>query len=907
MIIDKINIIAFAGIKNKVIDFNLGNNIVYGENEKGKSTIESFIRVFLYGMNSKRSKDIKSNDRLRFIPLDGDKIKGELYINHKGRKYIIRRSFGETKKQDLSEVIDGETGEEILEVPKENPGKYFLNVNSSTFNKTLFISQLGVSIIKDKEEEIIDRAANLIDDGEDNISADKAINKLEVIKKIIKTPRKNGELDLLKERYEKLLEEKQEGYKLSEENIDKEQDLINSKGVRDDLRKEIRNLSIYKKYMKKTKLQKEYEEITEYLKKKEELEKRERFIEESIVSKNGVIDERLINDIKEENSIYFSLLDMKTEEEKALYLIMEEYENKKKENHEILLLEMVTSEEKNRYMKSLIEEEVIKEKIRSYNIIEKDINNIKEEINLKEKELEESINFDGIREEIKLLLASYEDKLKELKFSMENVSVDKPKKYKNNIFDITLIILSLTLILLGFLFEEFSKYLIPLGGVVLVISLLNIILKVNKKESYNNKNYKLENLKGEIESIEEVIYKYTEAVGAKSYEDFIRKLRLYDEFKIYQEKQIIKLREKEIQLENFNHVKIEEDYLKNQKNIDNILGILNTNNKEEVMYILSKYDEIQRDILSLKINIEKEENNLINKEKELKIREDRIREKLNCLGLEDIDLYSLEERLFEIKEKIKEREEIINGLKMVEETYNVLTKGKDIEFIKSEIKEIINENINYSYSSEEEIDKQISIKSNELIEIEKNIKDLENHISNRFIGKRLITEIEEEIEEVKNKINKLEIKLKALDLAIENMKESKREIRGNFSNILNERVIKDFKELTNNLYEEVMVSENYEMKVRREGDIFKDSLLSNGASDQLYLALRLAFIKMIFKKEEVPVILDDAFVQYDDKRLNSALDLLTNYNFKQLIIFTCQNREKEGFINKDIDFNYISL
>lgn len=76
-------------------------------------------------------------------------------------------------------------------------------------------------------------------------------------------------------------------------------------------------MDIYKKYMKKAKLQKEYEEITEYLKKKEELKKKERYIEESISSRNGVIDEVLLNDIKDENSLYFSILDMKSEEEKS--------------------------------------------------------------------------------------------------------------------------------------------------------------------------------------------------------------------------------------------------------------------------------------------------------------------------------------------------------------------------------------------------------------------------------------------------------------------------------------------------------------------------------------------------------------------------------------------------------------
>ncbi|WP_051993157.1 ATP-binding protein [Clostridium sartagoforme] len=73
MIISKIHIISFAGLKNKILELEDGINIIYGENEKGKSTIQNFIRIWLYGMNSKRSKDIKNNDRIRFMPIDGEK------------------------------------------------------------------------------------------------------------------------------------------------------------------------------------------------------------------------------------------------------------------------------------------------------------------------------------------------------------------------------------------------------------------------------------------------------------------------------------------------------------------------------------------------------------------------------------------------------------------------------------------------------------------------------------------------------------------------------------------------------------------------------------------------------------------------------------------------------------------
>lgn len=57
MIINKIHIISFAGLKDKIIELSDETNLIYGENEKGKSTIQNFIRIWLYGMNAKRSKD----------------------------------------------------------------------------------------------------------------------------------------------------------------------------------------------------------------------------------------------------------------------------------------------------------------------------------------------------------------------------------------------------------------------------------------------------------------------------------------------------------------------------------------------------------------------------------------------------------------------------------------------------------------------------------------------------------------------------------------------------------------------------------------------------------------------------------------------------------------------------------
>ena len=64
---------------------------------------------------------------------------------------------------------------------------------------------------------------------------------------------------------------------------------------------------------------------------------------------------------------------------------------------------------------------------------------------------------------------------------------------------------------------------------------------------------------------------------------------------------------------------------------------------------------------------------------------------------------------------------------------------------------------------------------------------------------------------------------------------------------------------------------------------------------------------MIYKGVEYPLIVDEAFVQYDDFRIERALDMLLSTDFAQLIIFTCQQREENIFNNRKVKFNYIKL
>ncbi|MBS4956441.1 MAG: AAA family ATPase [Clostridium sp.] len=899
MIIKKVNIIVFGGLKDKIINFDNGMNIIYGENEAGKSTIQAFIKIWLYGMANYKGKDYKQNDRLKYMPSTGETISGELYVEFKNKDYIIRRTFGKSKKEDTSLIIDAITGEEINYISKEEPGKYFFNINRATFINTLFISQLGVEVRKDKEGEIIDKIANSvgIDDGQ--VSLEVAIEKLNKYKKSISNVRKNGCLDVLNERYSNLLSERYEAYNLSNHNLDNEELLINMNLEKKNLNNEINNLEIYKRFLKKTKLKKEFEEITQYFKKKQELKDKEKYINKLLTYNDEFINDEFIKELREEYSLYLNILDTSESEKEDI------------REKEVKLKELKTPLDKYEYIEQLpenilnilerlnIRREVLKEKVDLNQSIENEI----DFLNIKEREAKkligDSLIINDFREVIDSTVSSYEEKLKELKGLVE----DDNKNKNNNVFYGFLLGVSLLSIILRIASKNIKLNIILylIFGISILVLLISIYL--NK----SGKNKRMDSIKRDINKIEKDLDYYCDILRISSYKELFKKLKIYDDYIKLQNKINEKINEKLSQRKLLDLEKSIYEYDVVNDEIEEYLNISGTTDLVELITEVNKYQEASKGLDILEIELKNLKNTLEKTKEQLEIRERKIREKLATIGFKNINILEVEDILKELEEKLKLRDEINRNLASVEEAYSILTKGKDIDLIKKELSDIINVNFRYSYENEEEIDSVIKEKNLRLLEVEKSIKDIENEIKNRFNGKRTIPDIEEEIKEVEDEAKKKVKELRASSIAIESLQEAYQEIRNSFGPILNKNVIDSFSRFTDGKYSDVMVADNYEMKVRNENNLMKSDILSNGANDQLNLSLRLAFIDMIFKSKDVSIYLDDAFVQYDNKRLEKTIKYLINQNFKQCIIFTCQDREESILSKNNIDHNYIKL
>jgi DNA repair exonuclease SbcCD ATPase subunit len=70
--------------------------------------------------------------------------------------------------------------------------------------------------------------------------------------------------------------------------------------------------------------------------------------------------------------------------------------------------------------------------------------------------------------------------------------------------------------------------------------------------------------------------------------------------------------------------------------------------------------------------------------------------------------------------------------------------------------------------------------------------------------------------------------------------------------------------------------------------------VSQGARDQIYLAVRLALVELMSRGEPQPLFLDDPFVHFDPDRRERSLELLREFAAKhQVVIFTCDPRYRD--------------
>ncbi len=167
----------------------------------------------------------------------------------------------------------------------------------------------------------------------------------------------------------------------------------------------------------------------------------------------------------------------------------------------------------------------------------------------------------------------------------------------------------------------------------------------------------------------------------------------------------------------------------------------------------------------------------------------------------------------------------------------------------------------------------------------------------------------EEMEEVSGTTKTecaIETELKSIRLAYEVLERTARDSYQSNRDGIQAAVSGIFSGITGGRYEDLMVTENGQVTVSKEGRRLEPWQLSRGAMEQLYLALRLGVGRCLMKEEPMPVLLDETFCAYDDRRLARTLRWLAGQQ-DQVILFTCQKREMELLEQQGVEYSKILL
>lgn len=187
MRISRIVLPGFGALTGFSADLAPGLNVIYGENEAGKSTLQQAICAMLYGFfeNDRALRDETARHE-RFRPWAGGAYRGSLaYELEDGRTFEVRRDF--TSSDVITQVLDATLGTDVsAQFGRGRHGnvpfaRKHLGMSRGVFQSCAFISQ-GEVFELDRHaspNNIGDAIAAMADSARRDVSAAKAIERLD--------------------------------------------------------------------------------------------------------------------------------------------------------------------------------------------------------------------------------------------------------------------------------------------------------------------------------------------------------------------------------------------------------------------------------------------------------------------------------------------------------------------------------------------------------------------------------------------------------------------------------------------------------------------------------------------------------------------------------------------------------
>ncbi|HTY64952.1 MAG TPA: AAA family ATPase [Acidobacteriota bacterium] len=165
-------------------------------------------------------------------------------------------------------------------------------------------------------------------------------------------------------------------------------------------------------------------------------------------------------------------------------------------------------------------------------------------------------------------------------------------------------------------------------------------------------------------------------------------------------------------------------------------------------------------------------------------------------------------------------------------------------------------------------------------------------IAQAFQSYRSSSEIEEDLAMAELDFRGLDTNRLALGVALETIENLSRQQQEVLAPQLNAAVEQRFLRLCRHRYEEVKIDPDFQVWLRElnSGELRPAESLSRGTQDQLYFSMRFGILDLVSNEQEpCPSLLDEPFAAYDRVRLGEAFQVLEMESARrQLILFTCR-------------------
>ncbi len=205
MDVRKVFIKGFGQIKDREIDFGEGINIIYAENEGGKSTLHSFIEaMFYHNYKVGIKKRIRDEKIIKYEPWDGSAYSGSMSIFDDEKIIHIEKDF--LSKNPKVKIYDEHAKDlsadyEMDEVFREpNFAKKHLGLSKIMFKNTVSLAQMSSATDETVLAELKKYISNIEKTNDATISVNKVIEKIKEEKDLIGSARKSKSPYALREK-----------------------------------------------------------------------------------------------------------------------------------------------------------------------------------------------------------------------------------------------------------------------------------------------------------------------------------------------------------------------------------------------------------------------------------------------------------------------------------------------------------------------------------------------------------------------------------------------------------------------------------------------------------------------------------------------------------------------------------